>query len=176
MTKIEEQIQHDLHQYLLMEHKIGEMLPDATDIQQKWDEIAKAYMPDGVREYNNFPTVSLGWMMYVGMAVASMWDENWSSACAFDNIYTYLRDKRGYDEMDEYIREEILQLEGTDFSSTEKIVGECASRTYNFLCHTPIESGTKDAFQAYTCALHQLYLMGAAVQLKRMGYNMVKVQ
>jgi len=54
-------------------------------------------------------------------------------------------------------------------------VGECASRVYNALRHQNIESGTKEAFNAYVSCLHQLYLFGAAMQLKRMGYNMIKM-
>ena len=32
-----------------------------------------------------------------------------------------------------------------------------------------------EAFNAYVACLHQLYLMGAAMQLKRMGYHMTKM-
>ena len=54
------------------------------------------------------------------------------------------------------------------------LVGECASRVNNLLMHQPIEPGTKEAFEAYVSCLHQLYLMGAAVQLRRMGYHMTE--
>ena len=77
--------------------------------------------------------------------------------------------------MDEYIREEVLQLTGVDYTVLEKLVGECASRVYNALMHQRIEPGTKEAFNAYVSCLHQLYLMGAAMQLKRMGYHMTKM-
>ena len=36
--------------------------------------------------------------------------------------------------------------------------------------------GTKAAFDAYVSCLHQLYLFGAAMQFKRMGYHMTKMQ
>ena len=38
-----------------------------------------------------------------------------------------------------------------------------------------IPDGIKEAFEGYVACLHQLYLMGAAIQLKRMGYHMTKV-
>ena len=57
----------------------------------------------------------------------------------------------------------------------EKVTGECASRVYNALRHQNIEPGTKEAFNAYVSCLHQLYLMGAAMQLSRMGYYMKKM-
>ena len=86
-----------------------------------------------------------------------------------------MRDKRGYDAMDEYIREEILLLESADYTDWEKVTGECASRVYNALMHQRIEPGTKAAFEAYVSCLHQLYLFGAAMQLKRMDYHMTKM-
>ena len=33
----------------------------------------------------------------------------------------------------------------------------------------------RQAFNGYVACLHQLYLMGAAMQLKRMGYHMTKM-
>jgi hypothetical protein len=77
--------------------------------------------------------------------------------------------------MDEYIREEVLALSGEVYSSLEKLVGECASRVYNALRHQAIEPGSREAFNAYVSCLHQLYLFGAAVQLKRLGYHMTKM-
>ena len=34
----------------------------------------------------------------------------------------------------------------------------------------------KEAFNGYVACLHQLYLMGVAMQLKRMGYHMTKMK
>ena len=41
--------------------------------------------------------------------------------------------------------------------------------------HQRLEPGTKEAFNGYVACLHQLYLFGAAMQLKRMGYHMTKM-
>ena len=59
-----------------------------------------------------------------------------------------MRDKRGYDSMDEYIREEVLLLQGIDYTVLEKVTGECASRVYNALMHQQLEPGTKEAFNS----------------------------
>lgn len=176
MNTFEKTVRDDLHRYLMMEDKIDQRLPEAEDIEALWKPIGEAYLPDGIREFNGYPTVSLGWMMYTGMAVAQMWDKDWQHYSSLDNIYTHLRDQRGYDCMDEYILEEILHLEGTDRSKTEHLVAECASRTHSQLHHSHFEPGTRQAFQAYVCALHQMYLMGAAIQLKTLGYKMTKMQ
>ena len=78
-------------------------------------------------------------------------------------------------DVDEYIREEVLLLQGMDYTVLEKMTGECASRVYNALMHQRLEPGTKEAFIGYVACLHQLYLFGAAMQLNRMGYHMTKM-
>ena len=168
-------MRNDLHQFLQTLQEVDERLPECPDVEEKWEVIAKAYIPDGIREFTDYPSVSLGWMMYIGMAVAKMWDVEWEIYSKIEDLYAYMRDKRGYDAMDEYIREEVLLLEGEAYGALEKLVGECASRIYNALRRQNIEPGTKDAFNGYVACLHQLYLFGAAIQLKRMGYRMTKM-
>ena len=66
-----------------------------------------------------------------------------------------------------------MLLRDEEFDTLES--GECASRVYNALMHQRLEPGTKEAFNGYVACLHQLYLFGAAMQLKRMGYHMTKM-
>ena len=173
--KFEEVLGRDLHQFLLSMNEVDERLPECPDVEKKWEAIVKAYIPDGIKEFKNYPTASLGWMMYIGMAVAKMWDTEWDIYSKVEDLYAYMRDKRGYDSMDEYIREDVLLLQGDNYTDLEKLTGVCASRVYNALMHQHLEPGTKEAFEGYVACLHQLYLMGAAIQLKRMGYHMTKV-
>ena len=102
MEQFEEQLHQDLHQFLHSMKEVDERLPECPDVEDKWEEIAQAYIPDGIREFNDFPSASLGWMMYIGMAVAKFWDAEWEIYSKIDNLYAYMRDKRGYDAMDEY--------------------------------------------------------------------------
>ena len=173
--QFENQLHQDLHQFLLSMKEVDERMPECPDVEDKWETIAKAYIPDGIREFQDFPSASLGWMMYIGMAVAKMWDTDWDIYSKVADLYVYMRDKRGYDAMDEYIREEVLLLQGADYAVLEKLTGECASRVYNALMHQRLEPGTKEAFNSYVACLHQLYLFGAAIQLKRMGYRMTQM-
>ena len=172
MEQFEEKLRQDLQQFLLSVDEVDGRLPECPDVEDKWEAIAHAYLPDGIREFQDFPSASLGWMMYIGMALAKMWDTEWEIYSKIDDVYAYMRGKRGYDGLDEYIREEVLLLAGADYVGLEKLVGECASRVYNALRRQNIEPGTREAFNAYVACLHQLYLMGIAVQLKRMGYHM----
>ena len=54
-------------------------------------------------------------------------------------------------------------------------MAECASRTYNAIMHLHLEPGTPEAFRTYVAALHQLYLMGVAMELNALGYHMTKM-
>ena len=69
MDKLEELIHSDLQQYLLSVNEVDERMPECADVEGKWETIANAYIPDGVREFQNYPLASLGWMMYIGMAL-----------------------------------------------------------------------------------------------------------
>ena len=153
MDQFEEKLHQDLHQFLLSMKEVNERLSEYPDVESKWEEIAKAYIPDGIREFQDYPSASLGWMMYIGMAVAKFWDAEWDIYSKIDDLYVYMRDKRGYDSMDEYIREDVLLLQGVDYTVLEKVTGECASRVYNALMHQRIEPGTKEAFDAYALEL-----------------------
>lgn len=174
-TYFEENLLKDLYGYLKLHGEVDDMMPDAPDIEEKWVPVVNAYMADGVREFQQYPLTSLGWMMYVGMAVAQKWDNDWEAFSQLEDPYAVLRDVRGYDEMDEYIAEEVLQLDEQKCEELTKLVGNCTTRTYNYLMHQGLEPGTAQALQAYIGCLHQLYLMGACVQLHRMGYHMTKL-
>ena len=114
-------------------------------------------------------------MMYVGMAIAKYWDEDWELYNKVENLYTYLRDRIDYDHMDDYICEKVLLLTVEEHKEVADIVGKCAARTNSLLRHLPISPGSSEAFHAYVAALHQMYFMGVAMQLKRMGYRMTKM-
>ena len=173
MENFSDKLKSLLLQYLRQEGVVGERFPICQDVEDKWDNILNAYMPDGVREFNEYPMVSLGWIMFVGMAMAKYWDVDWEKYAFKDNIYETLRDKRGYDEMDEYILEDVLRFKEEKCKKVTDIVAECACITNTFLRNQNIEHGTKEAVEAYFECLHQLYLMGMAMQLNDMGYKML---
>lgn len=173
--KFEDKIQKALYQYLLKTNEVDEHLPECPDVETRWESIANSYIPDGAREFRNYPVASLGWMMFIGMAVVKMWDDAWSLYSQIDDLYLYIRDKRGYDALDEYICEDVLSVCGEDYTGLETIVNESASLVHSILMRESIEPGTKEAFYAWVASLHQLYLFGMAIQLKRMGYHMEKL-
>ncbi|MCQ2384498.1 MAG: hypothetical protein MJZ96_06440 [Paludibacteraceae bacterium] len=175
MDAFEKLVQDDLHGYLKMMGEMDAMLPEAEDISGKWTSIASHYLEDGIREFGNYPMAALGWMMYVGMAVAQFWDGDWRYYNSVENLYDTLRSPRGYDAMDEYVMDEVLSLDKKQQDELQNIVGECAARTLSNLRRQRIEPSTPEAYHAFVAGLHQLYLMGAFMQLHRLGYHMERL-
>ena len=172
---IEEVLEKDLHQYLMGINRVDERLPEAPDIENLWAKVGESYLPDAMREFNKYPTVALGWIMFVGMAIAKYWDEDWELYSKVEDLYKYLRDRIDFDHMDDYICEKVLLLKEDEHKATAAVVAECASRTLNNLIHQGLQPGTEEAFRGFIAALHQMYLMGAAIELKTLGYHMTKL-
>ena len=128
----------DLYQYLLSIDKVDAHLPEAPDLEELWQKVGESYLPDAIREFAKYPTVSLGWIMYVGMALAKYWNEEAHKAVT-------------------------------------NVVAECASRSYSKLIHLNLQPGSEEAFRGFVAALHQMFLMGIAVELKMLGYHMTKM-
>ncbi len=165
----------DLHRYLIKRDAVDERLPECPDVEAKWPPVAEAYLPDGVREFADYPVASLGWMMFIGMAIAKRWDEDWEKYGQADDLYTPMRDQRGFDNLDEYILDEVLELHGDAAEQMQALVGDCAERVKRAIFKLDIEPGTVEAFKAYVGGLQCMYQMGMAIQLRAMGYHMTKI-
>lgn len=172
VTQFENKVREDLTSFLQRKGAMDEKAPDCPDVEQKWTEIGRAYLPDGIREFEKYPYTSLGWMMFIGMAMAYYWDIDWQKYSAEKNPYEQLRDKRGYDELDTTVVEDLLGYTGEAAEKVIATVGECASRVYSLLTHNHIEPGTDIAFGCYIAALHQLYIAGMRMELNALGYHM----
>ncbi len=177
IKKFEEDIKKDLHRFLVGVGSMDEKMPECPDLDEMWPDIERAYLPDGVKEFTDYPLVSMGWIMFIGMALAKYWDEDWIkySEEGGVKIYYRLRDARGYDNLDDYILEDVLELKGEKAEKVSSIVGECAARVLSALHHSGIEPGTEKAVRAYEACLHQLYLMGVAMELNALGYHMTAI-
>ena len=173
---VEQKFHDDLYGYLRTLDLVDERMPEAPDLDDLWFKIGQSYMADGIREYNTgYPSVALGWMMFIGMAVAKYWDVEWEVYGKVPDLYVYLRDRIDFDHMDDYILDKVLCLDADSRKKMNDAVAESASRTYNMMSHMCLESGTAAAMRAFTAALHQMYVMGVAVELKALGYHMTKL-
>ena len=165
----------DLYQYLTSLDRVDQHLPEAPDLEALWAKIGESYLPDALREWNQYPTVAMGWIMYVGMAMAKYWDMDWELYSKVDDLYKYLRDRIDFDHMDDYICEKVLLLDSNEHQALTKVVAECSARTVSKLTHIGLQPGSEEAFRGFIAALHQMYLMGIAIELKALGYHMTKM-
>ena len=172
--EFEKKLKEDLYSYLRGIDRIDEKMPECPDVEDLWPSVAEAYVPDGVREFAEYPVESLGWIMFTGMALALYWDVDWEkySKKSGAELYTELRDAKGYDNLDDYVLRDVLHLDDTEAEAVSKMVGECAARTLSAIRHSGVEPGTPVALETYVAALHQLYLMGVATELNALGYHM----
>jgi len=170
LSQYENNLQQALEKMCISGGYLAEML-QTPDISEKWHEIAPFYVADAVKEISAYPIVSLGWAMYMGMAVAKFWDEDWSRYNAIENLYLLVRNQRGFDYLDEVVRADILGLEGADFDRSENMVRQCAEYAYNAIRHEQIEPQSQLAFHVYARSIKVLYNLGAAVWLNQMGYK-----
>ena len=167
-----EKVHKDLYDFLRYKEAIDERLPECPDVEERFNEICKAYLPDGAREFQEYPVFSLGCMMFIGMAMACYWDKDWEKYANRTDYYEEIRDKEGYDHIDDTVLRSIMGYEGEAEEKMSELIAECASRTYNLLRHEPVEPGTQVAFGCYVEALRQLYIMGMALALNALGYHM----
>lgn len=172
VKSFEEKVGENLTNFLQMKGAMDKHLPECPDVEEKWTIIGRAYLPDGAREFQQYPVVSLGWIMFVGMAMAYYWDTDWSQNADRTDYYEAIRDKDGYDNLDETVVKTLLGYDGEAADKIIELVGECASRVYSLLMHENVENGTEAAFGCYVAALHQLYLAGIRTELNALGYHM----
>lgn len=171
----EKSVKTDLNSYLRSEKKLDEIEPQCPDVEEKWPEIIRAYLPDGAKEFQDYPVVSLGWMMFMGIAMAYFWDTDWEKASKSTDLYEQLRDKDGYDNFDDTVLKQVLGLDEENEKKMSELVGRCATRVLSRLSHEHVEPGTQAALGCYIAALHQLYLAGMKVELNALGYHMTAV-
>ena len=120
----------------------GQLL-ETPDLEMVWEAVAQPYVADAVPEIPQYPTVAIGWMGFVGMALAHLWEPGWAP-CA---------------QHPEYV----------------SLVQRCAEAALDAIRHEKIEPQSPLAFHAYVRSLHVLYRIGAALELRRMGYHFEKV-
>lgn len=148
------------------------VLPASDDIDAKWKELAPEYMVDAVEQIRNYPTVSVAWAAYMGLAVAYGWDAAWEimSKAEYKSFYG----SQGFDDMDEHIVRDVLglALNGEEARQLEAMIRRCGETTVTHIRHEHIDPQTPMAFHIFARACRVMYRIGAAIELKRLGYKM----
>ena len=94
-------------------HALTGQLLSTPDLVERWNDVAASYLADAVPEIAKYPHVALGWMMYVGMGLAHLWDSEWERIAARTGLYALLRDPRGFDCLDEEVAKASWALNAT---------------------------------------------------------------
>lgn len=175
LDNYEQNLTDALVNFCTSEKYLDGKLLSTPDITEKWDTMSPSYIKDALKEMAKFPLVAIGWSMYVGMAVAQYWDTDWEIYGKHQNLYEHLRDKRGFDYLDEVVRQEILSLDGDKYDKCEDFVRRCSQFVQDKIRHEQIEPSSVMAFYVYARSVYVLYQIGAAVQLKKLGYKMEKM-
>lgn len=147
----------------------------SEDIDERWEVYAPEYMADAVPQVNSYPAAAIAWAGYVGMAVANRWDADWERYA--DEPYTALHGSQGFDDMDEHIVEHFLglALDSEEALKIEETLRSCAHTAMTFIRREDTESQTTKAFYIFARTARVLFRIGAAIELKRLGYKFEKV-
>lgn len=152
----------------------GELL-NSEDIDQKWKEWAPEYIAEALPEVNSYPEFAIACAGYAGMAVAKWWDDDWGHH--HSEAYESLHGPRGFDDMDEHIVQNILglSLDSVEAKQIVNIMLCCAQKAVDFIRHEQIEAQTVKAFHIFARSVKVMFRIGAALELKRLGYKFHKV-
>lgn len=154
----------------------GQLLT-VEELNEKWRTSAPSYMADAVPEVAKYPLVAIAWAMYLGMGSAVLWDKEWSRYENEEDLHKLMTAPRGFDCMDEYITEILLchPLGSEAAEKVEDMVRSTAEVAQNLIRKEGIEAQSVMAFHIFARTTKVMFEVGVAVQLRRMGYNYVKV-
>lgn len=175
LIRFEEKMQDDLLRLATSRNMLKGVLLATEDIDEQWKILAPEYMGDAVPQIAHYPTVSVAWAAYLGMAVAYGWDADWETFLKMP--YQSYYGEQGFDDMDEHIVRDLLRipLDSRTAKELEETIRQCGEKAVDLIRYEQIPPQSEMAFHVFARACKAMYKIGAAIQLKRMGYNFEKV-
>lgn len=175
LIRFEEKMQDDLLRLATSRSMLKGVLLATEDIDEQWNILAPEYMGDAVPQIAHYPTVSVAWAAYLGMAVAYGWDADWETFLKMP--YQSYYGEQGFDDMDEHIVRDLLRipLDSRTAKELEETIRQCGEKAVDLIRYEQIPPQSEMAFHVFARACKAMYKIGAAIQLKRMGYNFEKV-
>ena len=175
LNRFEEKIQKELLRICTSHGMLEGVLLATDDINGHWDTLAPEYVADAVGQIADYPTVSVAWAGYLGLAVACGWDKNWQEC--LKTPYKAYYGSQGFDDMDEHIIEHILglSLDSRESEKIESVIRSCAQASVTLIRREQIEPQSPMAFHVFARAIKVMYRIGAALELKRLGYKFEEV-
>lgn len=176
LNRFEEKIQAEMLRICTSRGMLGGTLLATDDVTDRWDVLAPEYVADAVGQIADYPTVSIAWAGYLGLAIAHGWDTNWE-ACVRTTYKDYYG-AQGFDDMDEHIVQHVLglSLDSKEAQDLESVIRSCAQTAVTLIRREQIEPQSPMAFHVFARAIKVMYRMGAALELKRLGYRFEHVE
>lgn len=175
LTVFENQLTNDMVRIATSHMLLEGTLLSTEDIDSKWHSLAPEYIADAINQIREYPTVSIAWAGYLGMAIANGWDKDWihTSIAEYHSFYG----NNGFDDMDEHIISDILGLPLNDDVAKwiEKTIRICAQTAISKIRHEQIEPQSIMAFHIFSKATKVMFKIGAAIELHRLGYKLQKI-
>ena len=177
LNKYEQDLLNDCLGYATQASYLNGQLFETIDITELWDEIAPEYMADAVPNVTQYPLVAIAWAAYLGVAYAHLWDKDWESFNEEPNPYKYVVGVRGFDMMDEYVCNELIQIgyESPEGQALESVLRSMAEICQNRIKKEQIEPQSQLAFHVFARSVKVMYRIGAAIELARLGYKYEKL-
>ena len=175
LNRFEEKIQGELLRICTSRGMLSGTLLATDDVTDRWDVLAPEYVADAVGQIADYPTVSVAWAGYLGLAVAHGWDTNWEACVRTD--YKQYYGEQGFDDMDEHIVQHILglTLESEEATKIEDMMRSCAHMAMTLIRREQVEGQSTKAFYIFARTAKVLFRIGAALELRRLGYRFEKV-
>lgn len=175
LIHFEEKLQEELLRHTTAKGVLKGVLLATDDIDKQWKILAPEYMADAVPQIPLYPTVSVAWAAYLGMAIAYGWESNWETFAKMP--YQSYYGTQGFDDMDEHIVRDILRipLNTRTANELEETIRQCGEKAINLIRYEQIPPQSRTAFHVFARACKTMFRIGAAIQLKRMGYHYEKV-
>ena len=158
-------------QYKVLE---GSLLA-TDDIDARWHELAPEYVADAVPNIADYPTVAIAWAGYLGMGVAHLGDADWAAHSKDGNKDYY--GSQGFDDMDEHIVRDIIgfHLESQEAKNIEQMMRRLGETALSLIRRENIEPQSPMAFHVFARVIKVMFRLGAAIELKRLGYKFEQV-
>lgn len=175
LEKFEEKMRQHLLKIATAKGALEGKLLESDDLKEFWARIEANYMSDAVPQIASYPTVSVAWATYLGMAAAYCWDADWQTYK--DTPYEGFYGDEGFDNMDDHIVRDILcmPLDSEEAKRLVQLVQSLAQECVSLIRHEQIEPQSKMAFYAFHRACSAMFAIGAAIELKQLGYKFEKM-
>lgn len=175
LDSFEDKLQEELLRLCTSYNMLDGKLLATDDIDNQWNVLAPEYMADAVGQINEYPTVSVAWAAYLGLVIAYGWDTDWDfiSKAAYQSFYG----EQGFDDMDEHIVRDLLgiPLDSEEAQNLESMIRRSAQTAVALIRAEQIEPQSPMAFYVFARAVKVMFRIGAAIELKRLGYKFEKV-